>query len=101
MLPKYSVPGFMGMETWSRPALFRSRRIQWLSRRPATRSCIMTSGKARAALIVGANLVVLVAVAPAFAGEESAWDGTARAAVRLIAGAPRGEGAATIQRAGI
>ena len=61
----------------------------------------MTSDKARAAIILGANLVVLVAVAPVCAADASAWDGTERAAVRLIAGAPRGQGTSTIQRAGI
>ena len=41
----------------------------------------------RARIIVAA---ASLAVAPAHAGDTSAWDGTQRAAVRLIAGAPRG-----------
>jgi DsbC/DsbD-like thiol-disulfide interchange protein len=61
----------------------------------------MTSDNARAAFILGVNLVVLVALAPAFAADVSSWEGTDRAAVRLIAGAARTEGGATIQRAGI
>jgi DsbC/DsbD-like thiol-disulfide interchange protein len=61
----------------------------------------MTSDKARAALIFSANLVLLVTLRPASAADASSWDGTERAAVRLIAGAARAEGAATIQRAGI
>lgn len=60
----------------------------------------MTSNKARAALMLGVNLVLLVAV-PALAADSSPWDGNQRAAVRLIAGASRPEGAATIHRAGI
>jgi DsbC/DsbD-like thiol-disulfide interchange protein len=50
--------------------------------------------------MLGVNLVFLVA-APAFAADSSPWDGNQRAAVRLIAGASRSEGAATIHRAGI
>lgn len=61
----------------------------------------MTSDKARAALIFSANLVLLVTIQPVLAADASAWDGTERAAVRLIAGAARAEGAVTIQRAGI
>src|SRR4051795_3955670 len=91
----------MGIETCSRPALFRSRRIQWLGEWCAARSCLMTPDKARAALILGANLVVLVATQPALAADASSWDGTERAAVRLIAGAARTDGAAIIQRAGV
>src|SRR4051812_20923017 len=91
----------MGIETCSRPLLFRSRRIQWLDECSATRSCIMTFDKARPALILGANLVVLVAVGPACAADTSPWDGTERAAVRLIAGAARNGGDAKIHRAGI
>ena len=54
------------------------------------------------AAILAANLVVTVAmVSPACAGETSAWDGDQRAAVRLIAGAPRGSGAASIHHAGV
>jgi len=54
------------------------------------------------AAILAANLVVTVAmVSPARAGETSAWDGDQRAAVRLIAGAPRGSGAASIHHAGV
>src|SRR2546429_8793312 len=91
----------MGIETCSRPPWFRSRRIQWLVNRAATRSCIMTSDKARAALMLGANLVVLVAIGPALAADASPWDGSDRAAVRLIAGAARTEGGATVYRAGV
>ena len=61
----------------------------------------MTPDKARAALILGANLVFLVAMQPASAADASPWDGTERAAVRLIAGAMRVDSAAAIQRAGI
>jgi DsbC/DsbD-like thiol-disulfide interchange protein len=50
--------------------------------------------------MLGANLVLLVAT-PAFAADASAWDGDQRSAIRLIAGPPRTEGGATIQRAGI
>jgi DsbC/DsbD-like thiol-disulfide interchange protein len=58
----------------------------------------MTFDKARTALMLGANLVLLVAV-PAHAADASAWDGNQRSAVRLNAGA-RVEGSTTI-RAGI
>jgi DsbC/DsbD-like thiol-disulfide interchange protein len=61
----------------------------------------MTLDKARAAAILGANLVLLVTMRPALAADASSWDGTERAAVRLIAGTARAEGGATIQRAGI
>ena len=60
----------------------------------------MTSNQARAALMLGVNLVFLV-TAPAFAADTSPWDGDKRAAVRLITGAARTEGSATIHRAGI
>jgi DsbC/DsbD-like thiol-disulfide interchange protein len=54
------------------------------------------------AVIVAANLVVLLAVfRPAGAADESRWDGDQRAAVRLIAAAQRGEGRATIHHAGV
>ena len=36
----------------------------------------MTSDKARAALIFSANLVLLVTLRPALAGDASSWDGT-------------------------
>jgi len=79
--------------------LFRSRRFQWLAQGSATKSCIMTFDKARAAMILGANLVVLVALGPALAADASPWDGTERAAVRLIAGAPlKQDGATSIAR---
>jgi len=58
----------------------------------------MVVNRARAALFFGANLVLLVA-APAHAADASAWDGTQRSAMRLIAGG-RAEGGATL-RAGI
>jgi len=58
----------------------------------------MTFNRARATLFFGANLVLLVA-APAHAADASAWDGTPRSAVRLIAGG-RGDDGATL-RAGI
>ena len=45
----------------------------------------MTLNKARAALVLAANLVLLVTIGPALAADVSAWDGTERAAVRLIA----------------
>lgn len=62
----------------------------------------MTLNSARAALMLGANLVILVAAtAPARAADASPWDGSERAAVRLIAGAQRTEAGATVQRAGI
>ena len=61
----------------------------------------MTSDKARAVLIFSANLVLLVTIRPALAADASSWDGTERAAVRLIAGASRTVAGATIQRAGI
>ncbi|MEA2870816.1 MAG: hypothetical protein QOH67_792 [Hyphomicrobiales bacterium] len=50
--------------------------------------------------MLGVNLVFLVA-APAFAADSSPWDGTQRAAVRLIAGAQRADAGATVHRAGI
>src|SRR5882672_3978004 len=59
------------------------------------------------ASILAVNFVVMVAaatawqLAPARAADASEWDGDQRAAVRLIAGAPRGSGAATIHQAGI
>jgi DsbC/DsbD-like thiol-disulfide interchange protein len=59
---------------------------------------LMTIDRARTALFVGANLVLLVA-APARAADASAWDGTQRSRVRLIAGG-RAEGG-TALRAGI
>lgn len=53
---------------------------------------------AQAAVILAVNLVVTVAVPrPAHAADASAWDGDQRAAVRLIAGTPRG----AVHRAGI
>lgn len=61
----------------------------------------MTFAKARAAVILAANLVVLVAGGPARAADASPWDGTDRAAVRLIAGAPVKNNGATIQLAGV
>jgi DsbC/DsbD-like thiol-disulfide interchange protein len=61
----------------------------------------MTLNSARATLILGANLVLLVTMRPSLAADASAWDGTERAAVRLIAGAARAEGGTTVQRAGI
>jgi len=60
----------------------------------------MTSDRARAALIL-ANLVVLLAVPPALAADASPWDGSDRAAVRLIAGASIKRDGATMQRAGV
>jgi DsbC/DsbD-like thiol-disulfide interchange protein len=54
------------------------------------------------ALIFCANLVGLVAaLQPAFAADASPWDGTERAAVRLIAGAQRSEAGAAVHRAGV
>jgi DsbC/DsbD-like thiol-disulfide interchange protein len=53
-------------------------------------------------LIFCANLVVLVAAAPsALAADASPWDGTERAAVRLIAGVPQKVGGTAVQRAGV
>src|SRR4051794_13887361 len=46
---------------------------------------MMMVNQARALILFGANLVLLVAV-PAHAADASAWDGTQRSAVRLIAG---------------
>jgi DsbC/DsbD-like thiol-disulfide interchange protein len=59
---------------------------------------MMIANHARTALMLGANLVLLVAQ-PARAADASAWDGNQRSAVRLIGGA-RLTGSATI-RAGI
>jgi DsbC/DsbD-like thiol-disulfide interchange protein len=54
------------------------------------------------ALIFCANLVVLLTVSrPAFAADASPWDGTERAAVRLIGGSQRGAPDATVHRAGV
>jgi len=54
------------------------------------------------ATILAANLVATVAmVSPARAADTSAWDGDQRAAVRLIAGTPRGNGTAAIRHAGV
>jgi DsbC/DsbD-like thiol-disulfide interchange protein len=53
---------------------------------------------------VGAIAVIVSAAMPmqaAQAADASGWDGGLRAAVRLIAGTPRGEAGATIHRAGI
>jgi DsbC/DsbD-like thiol-disulfide interchange protein len=61
---------------------------------------MMMANRARAALFFGANLVLLVA-APAQAADASAWDGTQRSAMRLIAGALRTQAGATIHRAGV
>jgi DsbC/DsbD-like thiol-disulfide interchange protein len=58
-----------------------------------------TVTSSRIACMLGANLVLFLAQ-PAFAADASPWDGTERAAVRLIAGASRGQPAA-IHRAGI
>lgn len=58
----------------------------------------MTLHQACAGLFFGANLVLLVA-APTYAADDSAWDGSQRSAVRLIAGG-RGDDGATL-RAGI
>jgi DsbC/DsbD-like thiol-disulfide interchange protein len=58
----------------------------------------MMLNQARAAILFGANLVLLLA-APAHAADASAWDGTDRSAVRLIAGG-RNESGASL-RAGI
>jgi DsbC/DsbD-like thiol-disulfide interchange protein len=52
----------------------------------------MIVDRARAAILVGANLVFLVAAVPAQAADASAWDGTQRSAVRLIAGGDGGAG---------
>ena len=59
----------------------------------------MTIDRARAAFFIGANLVFLTTAATAQAADASAWDGTQRSAVRLIAGT-RVEGGAAL-RAGI
>ena len=59
---------------------------------------MMIVNRARAASMLAANLVLLVAL-PARAAANSAWDGNQRSAVRLLAGA-RLAGSATI-RAGI
>src|SRR4051812_31997115 len=54
------------------------------------------------AVVFCANLVVLVAAVPAArAADASPWDGTERAAVRLIAGAPRNVGGSAVQHAGV
>jgi DsbC/DsbD-like thiol-disulfide interchange protein len=53
----------------------------------------MTLSRACAALFFGANLVLPVA-APADAADASAWDGTQRSAVRLIAGSRNADSAA-------
>jgi DsbC/DsbD-like thiol-disulfide interchange protein len=60
----------------------------------------MTPNSANAAFMLGVNLVFLVA-APAIAADSSPWDGTQRAAIRLIAGAARSQAGATVHRAGI
>lgn len=59
---------------------------------------MMIVNRARAAFMLAANLVLLVAL-PARAADDSTWDGNQRSAIRLIAGA-RLAGSATI-RAGI
>src|SRR5580693_6039182 len=54
------------------------------------------------AVILAFNLVAMVALtSAAHAAETSEWDGDQRAAMRLVAGAQRGAGAATIHHAGI
>lgn len=54
------------------------------------------------ATILAANLVATVAmISPARAADASGWDGDQRAAVRLIAGMHRGNGAAALQHAGV
>src|SRR5947208_10421317 len=90
----------MGIETCFTAPRFRSRRIQWLVMHVATRSCSMMPNTPCAALMLAANLVLLVA-APAQAADGSAWDGNQRAAVRLIAGASRAEAGAPVHRAGV
>src|SRR5207302_11010161 len=61
----------------------------------------MTSHKVRAALMLGANLVILVAMRPALAADASPWDGSERAAMRLIAGGPARADDQAIYRAGM
>src|SRR5256885_4286423 len=61
----------------------------------------MTSHKVRAALMLAANLVILVAMRPALAADASPWDGSERAAMRLIAGGPARADDQAIYRAGM
>src|SRR5882757_3068106 len=61
-----------------------------------------TTHRFRRALIIGANLVVLLTVwRPALAADASPWSGNERAAVRLIAGEQRRNAGATVHRAGV
>jgi len=60
----------------------------------------MIVNRARAAFVLAANLVLLVAQ-PACAADATAWDGNQRSAVRLISGALRIVAGATIHRAGV
>lgn len=88
------------MEVESCRRRFRSRRIQWRFAPAVAKSPNMTAAaqSSRIARFLGANLVLLVAQ-PALAADASPWDGSERAAVRLIAGAA--QSSATIHRAGI
>ena len=51
--------------------------------------------------MLGANLVILVAMRPALAADASPWDGSERAAMRLIAGGPARADDQAIYRAGM
>ena len=51
--------------------------------------------------MLGANLVILVAMRPALAADASPWDGSERAAMRLIAGGPARADDRAIYRAGM
>src|SRR5205085_1898226 len=92
---------FYGNRNLFQAPWFRSRRIQWLVEGCATRSWTMTSDRARAALMLGANLVILVAMPPALAADASPWDGSERAAVRLIGGGLQRFDGLTTYRAGV
>jgi DsbC/DsbD-like thiol-disulfide interchange protein len=54
-----------------------------------------------AGIIVTGILLAAPIVSPAHAADASAWDGEARAAVRLIAGSPAGDPTGAVRRAGL
>ena len=61
-----------------------------------------TRHRSRLALIFGINFVALLATSRlALAADSSPWDGTERAAVRLIAGGQHEAGGTTVLRAGV
>src|SRR5690348_13832880 len=95
----YSVPRLMGIRKLGpHPLCSDHGEFSGLPRPLPLDRPMMMLNQACAALLFGANLVFLVAP-PAHAADASAWNGSDRSAVRLIAGT-RNENAANL-RAGI